>query len=245
MPSLSQNQRRCPEAAVAQRDITPPHVVWSSECSLHVVFPPGREACVPSAAARIAAGLQGVVDVVPGSTTVQVLFSPGFAAIEEAAQQALALARDAEPVSDAHGRTVEIPVCYHADFAPDLAQVAAAAGMSESAFAAAHAGACYTVRFLGFAPGFAYLDGLPPPLHTPRLATPRTRVPAGSVAIAGDRTGIYPAQMPGGWRLIGATPLRMFDACRQEPSLLKAGDRVRFRSVCPDEFDRLRQQGAG
>ncbi|MBX3384252.1 MAG: 5-oxoprolinase subunit PxpB [Phycisphaeraceae bacterium] len=230
---------------MAPRNFTPPQMVWSSECSLHVVFPPGREGCVPSAAARIAAGLRGVADVVPGSTSVQVLFSPGFADIEEAAQQALTLARDAEPVSAQQGRTVEIPVCYHADFAPDLAQVAAAAGMSMSAFAAAHAGACYTVRFLGFAPGFAYMDGLPPPLHTPRLATPRTRVPAGSVAIAGERTGIYPAQMPGGWRLIGATPLRMFDASRQEPALLKAGDRVRFRAVCPDEFDRLRQQGAG
>jgi KipI family sensor histidine kinase inhibitor len=232
---------------VAEGSDIPPRLVWSSDCSLHVVFPPGRERCAPSVAARIAAeGLAGVQDVVPASTTVQVVFDPGLASIDEAAARVLEMACEVVgemgvgEVLPGGARDVEIPVCYDASVAPDLAEVSAAAGLSAESFAAAHASAAYTVRFLGFAPGFAYLDGLPAPLYSPRLATPRTRVPAGSVGIAGDRTGIYPAALPGGWRLIGATPLRMFYPSRTEPSLLRAGDRVRFLAITLTEFQRLR-----
>ena len=128
-------------------------------------------------------------------------------------------------------RTVEIPVHYGGDAGPDLDSVAELHGMTPSQVVHLHSSATYTVYFLGFVPGFAYLGGLPDTLRTPRLPTPRTRVPAGSVGIAGSQTGVYPFTTPGGWRLIGRTPLEMFRADRENMSLLAIGDHVRFRPV--------------
>lgn len=129
-------------------------------------------------------------------------------------------------------RLVEIPVCY-ADPAcgPDLEELAALRGLTAADVIRLHTGATYTVRFLGFSPGFAYLAGLPPALHTPRLATPRVSVPAGSVGIAGEQTGVYPRSTPGGWRLIGRTGTSMFDPTRATPATLGIGDHVRFVAV--------------
>jgi KipI family sensor histidine kinase inhibitor len=123
---------------------------------------------------------------------------------------------------------IEIPVVYGGDAGPDLASAAAELGLSPDALAARHADGDYRVAMIGFAPGFPYLLGLDPALALPRLATPRTRVPAGSVAIGGAQTGIYPRESPGGWRLLGRTALRLFDAARDPPALLAPGDRVRF-----------------
>jgi inhibitor of KinA len=129
-------------------------------------------------------------------------------------------------------RLVEIPVCYEdPGCGPDLHDLAALRNLTAADVIRLHSGAIYTVRFLGFSPGFAYLAGLPPALHTPRLPTPRVSVPAGSVGIAGEQTGIYPRSTPGGWRLIGRTSLPMFDASRAEPATLRIGDRVRFIAV--------------
>ena len=110
-------------------------------------------------------------------------------------------------------RLVEIPACYGGEFGPDLAGLAALHGLTAEQVIAAHAAADYTVSFLGFVPGFAYLAGLPAALATPRLATPRRHVPAGSVGIAGQQTGVYPCATPGGWQIIGRTPLTMFRRC--------------------------------
>jgi KipI family sensor histidine kinase inhibitor len=126
-------------------------------------------------------------------------------------------------------RTVEIPVCYGGEHGPDLNDVAAVHGMPPERVIELHSSASYVVYFLGFVPGFAYLGGLPDKLATPRLETPRKRVPAGSVAIGGTHTGVYPFATPGGWRLIGTTPLRMFDPDRSEMSILRMGDAVRFK----------------
>ncbi len=134
---------------------------------------------------------------------------------------------------------IEIPVCYGGDFGPDLAEVAALAGLDEAATIAAHAAASYRVAMLGFAPGFPYLLGLDPRLHAPRRAQPRTRVPAGSVAIGGAQTGIYPRALPGGWQIIGRTPLALFDAARTAPALLAPGQRVRFRAIDAQTFATL------
>jgi KipI family sensor histidine kinase inhibitor len=136
-------------------------------------------------------------------------------------------------------RQVEIPVCYGGEFGPDLPQLAEAHDMTPQQAAEAHAAATYTVCFLGFAPGFAYLDGLPEALATPRLAVPRRRVPAGSVGIAGHQTGVYPFTTPGGWRLIGRTPLQMFRADRPGMCLLAIGDQVRFAPISPERFAAL------
>lgn len=137
-------------------------------------------------------------------------------------------------------RTVEIPVAYGGEFGPDLDAGAAELGLSPADLIQRHSGALYRVAMIGFAPGFPYLSGLDPALALPRLATPRTRVAAGSVAIGGAQTGIYPRPGPGGWRLLGRTPLSLFDPARAQPSLLLPGDRVRFVAIDPDRFAQWR-----
>ena len=136
-------------------------------------------------------------------------------------------------------RAIEIPVAYGGEYGPDLPAVAAHAGITEDEAIARHASAGYTVAMLGFAPGFPYLTGLDASLAMPRLDTPRTRVAAGSVGIGGAQTGIYPDTGPGGWRLLGRTPLRLFDAHRDPPSLLQAGDRVLFVAIDSGSFDAM------
>jgi inhibitor of KinA len=136
-------------------------------------------------------------------------------------------------------REVEIPVCYGGEFGADLAELAGMHGMTPDQAAALHASAAYTAYFLGFTPGFAYLGGLPAELATPRLASPRRTVPAGSVGIAGNQTGVYPFATAGGWRLIGRTPVALFRPGEREMSLLSIGDRVRFRPIPAEEFAKL------
>lgn len=136
-------------------------------------------------------------------------------------------------------REVEIPICYGDEFGPDLHQVSALHGISTQQVIELHTSATYLVYFLGFVPGFAYLGELPAALVTPRLATPRRSVPAGSVGIAGNQTGVYPFATPGGWRLLGRTPLSMFRPDQNELSLLSIGDRVRFVSISRERFAEL------
>ena len=133
-------------------------------------------------------------------------------------------------------REIEIPVCYGEDFGPDLAEVSARHGLTPERTIELHSSATYLVYFLGFVPGFAYLGELPEALITPRLPTPRARVPAGSVAIAGNQTGVYPFATPGGWRLLGRTPLQLFRCDRENLSLLSIGDRVRFTAISRERF---------
>lgn len=136
-------------------------------------------------------------------------------------------------------RTIIIPVCYENDFAPDLGNVASILGMTRDDVVALHASAVYFVRFVGFSPGFGYLGGLPPQLVVPRLHAPRIRVPAGSIGIASDQTGVYPLATPGGWRLIGRTPRVMFDPNRDPAATLGIGDLVRFERIDEAAFTRL------
>jgi inhibitor of KinA len=142
-------------------------------------------------------------------------------------------------IEPAPSRNVEIPVCYDAEFGPDLGDVAAHNDISVEEVVHLHTSAAYLVYFLGFSPGFAYMGGLPEKLRTPRLDTPRIRVAAGSVGIAGEQTGVYPMDSPGGWRLIGRTPERMFDPCANPPTRLQAGDTVRFSSITRSSFEQL------
>ncbi|HTD28642.1 MAG TPA: 5-oxoprolinase subunit PxpB [Xanthomonadaceae bacterium] len=149
------------------------------------------------------------------------------------------LARSPVEVDNGAARTVEVPVAYGGDNGPDLAAVATQACICVDEVVSRHSCAEYSVAMLGFAPGFSYLLGLDASLVMPRLATPRTRVAAGSVGIGGAQTGIYPNAGPGGWRLIGRTPLRLFDAQRDPPTLLRAGDRVRFIAIDAATFDEM------
>lgn len=134
-------------------------------------------------------------------------------------------------------RTVRVPTCYGGDLGPDLEAVASHAGLSPGEVVAIHAGATYQVFMLGFTPGFPYLGGMDLRIATPRLETPRQRVEAGSVGIGGPQTGIYPVASPGGWRLVGRTPLRLFDSGAPSPFLLAPGDKLRFAPIERDEFD--------
>ena len=141
-----------------------------------------------------------------------------------------------ENVSLPEPREVEIPVCYGGDYGPDLIEVSSLHEMTPQQVIELHSSATYLVYFLGFVPGFAYLGGLPDALVTPRLGTPRRKVPSGSVGIAGNQTGVYPVSTPGGWRLLGRTPVPIFRPERKELSLLAIGDRVRFTPISPAEF---------
>ena len=168
-----------------------------------------------------------VEDVVPGAASVLVLLRPGLeppAALLEALEEDL---DDVEAARTAPHRH-EIEVRYGGSAGPDLAELARLRGMSEREVVALHCSPVYTVGFLGFMPGFAYLIGLPPALSTPRLATPRTRVAAGSVAIGGSFTGVYPRSTPGGWRILGSTDFALFDVSAASPARLAPGDEVRF-----------------
>ncbi|MEC3977018.1 5-oxoprolinase subunit B family protein [Amycolatopsis sp. H20-H5] len=173
-----------------------------------------------------AARPSGVVELVPGARVLLVTERPGSGALEAVR----ALLDDADldhpPAGDA--REVTLDVHYDGE---DLELVAKDAGMSAGDVVELHTSAEYTVAFTGFAPGFGYLTGLPEALRQPRLPTPRTRVPAGSLGIAGEFTGVYPRESPGGWRLLGHTGAVLFDPRAERPSLLAPGVRVRFRSV--------------
>lgn len=135
-------------------------------------------------------------------------------------------------------RVVEIGVAYGGEYGPDIEAVARAADLPVEEVIRLHTSAEYVVHMVGFIAGFGYLGGLPPQLATPRRSRPRMRVPASSVGIGGSQTGVYPVDSPGGWNLIGRTPLRMFDPAREPPTLLRTGDRVRFISLAHDELDR-------
>jgi inhibitor of KinA len=149
-----------------------------------------------------------------------------------------------EKVALPEPRLVEIPVCYGGEYGPDLKDVAELHGITAAHAIDLHTSTDYIVYFLGFAPGFAYLGELPKALVTPRLTTPRRSVPAGSVGIAGGQTGVYPIVTPGGWRLLGRTPLKMFQPDRAEMSLLTIGDRVRFLPISPEQFAKLELENA-
>lgn len=204
-------------------------------------------------AALEVAAIPGVRELVPAYTTVTVHYDASAlvaagAPVEEltgwlGARVEQALAK-LSAKSARKGVTVEIPVCYGGEFGPDLARVAAQARLSPEEVVRRHAAGDYLVHLVGFAPGFPYLGGMAPELATPRLAQPRARVEAGSVGIAGAQTGVYPLATPGGWNLIGRTPLRLFRPEANPPVLLQAGDRVRFRAITRADFAQLEREGA-
>ncbi|MGG2196411.1 MULTISPECIES: 5-oxoprolinase subunit PxpB [Paenibacillus] len=168
----------------------------------------------------------------------------GLAAAGGATAEAVAPEEEAIPATHVAPAAVEIPVCFADDLGADLREVADRAGMSPGEVIRLFCSADYEVQLIGFLPGFPYLGGLPAKLAHPRKAVPRQKVPAGSVAIGGVQAGIYPMEAPGGWQLIGRTPYALFDAERERPSLLQAGDRVRFVPVDRAQYDELARDPA-
>ena len=195
-----------------------------------------------------AAQIPGAIEIAPAYTTVGLFYNPVrvidagapvenvFGWIEQRIRRALSEVEEIR-ASRTEGSLVEIPVCYETEFAFDLEDVARHAGVHWKEVVDLHCAAEYRVHCVGFTPGFPFLGGLSRKLATPRRDVPRKEIPAGSVAIGGSQTGIYPIKSPGGWNVIGRTPLQLFDPQKNPPALLRAGDRVRFRSITRDEFE--------
>ena len=197
-----------------------------------------------------ARALPGVSDLVPGMCALALHYEPEAWRGEDSAQtpydrlvgalQEMVSLEKYVPRRD--GALIEIPVIYGGEFGEDLEPLAAAHALSPEQAAAIHAEREYIVYMLGFVPGFAYLGPVDERINLPRRPTPRTRVPAGSVAVANGMTGIYPADLPGGWHVIGRTPLKMFDVNGDPPVLLAAGDRVRFTPIDVARYRDLEQE---
>lgn len=196
------------------------------------------------------AAIPGIIELAPAYTSVAVFCDPlqvakasghpdrAFDWLDERIRRILAAAADRgkRHRTRRNIHSVEIPVCYDPEFAPDLDEVARHAQISPREVVDLHSATEYRVNCIGFVPGFPFLSGLPKKLATPRRATPRKEIPAGSVAIGGTQTGIYPLRSPGGWNVIGRTPLTLFNPKKNPPALLRAGDHVRFRAITREEF---------
>jgi inhibitor of KinA len=180
----------------------------------------------------------------PGYASLLIDFDPLRLTHDELNSIVQQLAVASDSVVDTRTNVVAIPVCYDIEFGPDLLDVATHTGLSLDEVVRQHSSPTYLVYFLGFSPGFVYLGGLPEALHTPRLETPRPSIVAGSVGIAGSQTGIYPVDSPGGWRLIGRTPVRMFDSEATPPTRLQPGDKLKFSPIDRATFEDL-QRAAG
>ena len=212
------------------------------DAALAVEFEQRIDPAINARALAVAAALRsarhaGVLDVIEGFCSVTVVFDPLRTDVQRVAA-ALETAAECARGGAVASREVALPVCYGGRHGPDLEAVASFARCSTDEVVGLHSGAVYRVYMLGFLPGFAYLGSVDPRIAIPRRRSPRLRVPAGAVGIAGLQTGVYPLQAPGGWRLIGRCPVRIFDLERTEPFRLRVGYRVRFEPITEAEYSR-------
>jgi KipI family sensor histidine kinase inhibitor len=223
--------------------LTDVRLVAAGDAALVVELPPAfdpvtsaRVVAIGDAARRRCGS--ALRDVVVGYHTVTVYFDPLLIDGRWLEEELASIGADQAIEAELSGARIDVPVCYGGELGPDLTSVAEHVGCSEEEIIRLHTGREYRVFVVGFVPGFAYLGPVDPRLALPRRSNPRTRVPAGSVAIAAGQTAIYPVETPGGWHLLGRTKVRPFDESRAEPSLFRPGDRVVFRSITREEFDR-------
>jgi inhibitor of KinA len=242
--------------SAAAPDASAPLFVPAGDAAVTIEFGRSVQPAVNARARAVAEYLRahrfdGVTDIVAAYAAVTLHFDPWrvmqargvddpLAAVLAAVEQLVAKAPD---VPRGKSRTHEIPVCYGGEHGEDLERVAEHCGLAVDDVIAQHSAPLYDVYFIGFAPGFAYLGGLPRKLATPRRDAPRPRIPAGSVGIGAEQTGVYPVESPGGWNLIGRTPVVLFDPAEASSSLLHPGDHVRFVPVDAATFARLRASG--
>ena len=182
---------------------------------------------------------EGVVEYAPAYRSITLLYDPLATSFDRLRERLDELFRSSGDITLPAPEIVELPVCYGGRFGPDLAFVAESHHLSAEEVIRLHSGPDYFVYMLGFTPGFPFLGGLPEALHTPRLESPRKKVPAGSVGIAGGQTGVYPIASPGGWQLIGRTPVKLFDSGRDRPFLIGAGNILKFKPIDEEEFNAL------
>jgi inhibitor of KinA len=191
-----------------------------------------------------------MIEYIPAFTTVTVFYDPFYIATQMAKENQLPYDWVQEEIShllselkehNQNGRTVDIPVCYGGELGPDLPYVAEQNNMTEEEVIATHMQGHYIVYMIGFAPGFPYIGGMDKKIATPRRNDPRLTIPAGSVGIAGEQTGVYPIETPGGWQLIGRTPLKLFNPENETPSLLQAGDRIRFTRINEADYKEMKE----
>lgn len=183
--------------------------------------------------------IEGITDMIPTYCSLLINYDPRVILYDELKTRISGLVKIDYATGAARKRVFEIPVCYGGEFGPDLHTIAEHAGLTEEEVIAIHSSKDYLIYMLGFLPGFTYLGGLDERIHTPRLANPRLKIPAGSVGIGGSQTGIYPMASPGGWQLMGKTPVKTYDPSREVPILVEAGDYIRFVPISVAEFDRI------
>ncbi|MCD8249995.1 MAG: 5-oxoprolinase subunit PxpB [Lachnospiraceae bacterium] len=185
--------------------------------------------------------IEGIVDMIPAFCSLLINYDPRIITYDRIQSRMAELVKMDVKASAQKKKVFEIPVCYGGDFGPDIENIAANAGLSVEEVIKIHSSSDYLIYMLGFLPGFCYLGGLDERIHTPRLANPRVKIPAGSVGIGGSQTGIYPLDSPGGWQLMGLTPVKTYDPDRETPILLEAGDYIRFVPIDREEFDRIKE----
>jgi inhibitor of KinA len=232
--------------------VTPFRILPAGDSAIVVEFeeridPIVNDRTIACAGALQQAAIPGVRDIVPTYRSVAIYFDPlrtdGAALMARAEHEArLASSRSSDSQNPSRSRvtpspTVRIPVCYGGELGPDLADMAAFAHMDETEVVRTHTASTYRVFMVGFVPGFAYLGIVDERIAMPRRASPRLRVPAGSVAVGGVQTGVYPMETPGGWQVIGRTPVKPYDPQRTDPFLMRAGDAVQFYPIERGEFD--------
>lgn len=188
------------------------------------------------------ADIQGITELVPTYRSLYIQYDPLQIRLEELKSRLVEIEGSLSRIDLPPPRILEIPTLYGGEYGPDLASVAEYHGMTEREVVEIHKSGDYLVYMLGFTPGFAYLGGLSERISTPRLETPRLRVPAGTVAIAGLQTGVYPVESPGGWRLLGRTPIKLFDPHKDPPSAMQPYDYVRFVEIDEEEYEEIRSR---
>lgn len=185
--------------------------------------------------------IEGVVDVIPAFCSLLINYDPRVISYQEIRERIGCLVKLETRTEEGGRRIIEIPVCYGGEYGPDIENIARNAGLSQEEVIKIHSSRDYLIYMLGFLPGFAYLGGLDERIHTPRLANPRIKINAGSVGIGGSQTGIYPLDSPGGWQLLGMTPVKTYDPDRETPILFQAGDYIRFVPVDEEEYKKIRK----
>lgn len=227
-----------------------PRFLWSGDTCLVVEFGDGIDIGVNSRVRALASRIEAerfswLVETVPTYRSLAVFLDPWETSRDDVMTRIRSLCGSLEAGAPDEKTVVEIPVCYGGDCAPDMERVSLHTGLPPEEIIRLHSSAGYHVFMLGFSPGFPYLGGMDPRLETPRLENPRTAIPAGSVGIAGEQTGVYPLQSPGGWNLIGRTPLKLFDPSRESPFLVRAGIKIRFVPISEETFSLMAKAAGG